>query len=185
MTPTRVLVLGVLMPGEPLHGYEVRRRLELMGVQNWANVGFGSIYHALTAMTKDGLLEIAEPGEGGGEGRNDRERVRYRITESGRTDFRHRLDRQWREIQPIVDPFLVALTFVDEVPLAQLQALMAERQEKLRAGFVMAERVLAARSAPGAPKSVDESLRLTAAQYRAQLEWLDDAAERLRRDGQL
>jgi DNA-binding PadR family transcriptional regulator len=180
MTATRVLVLGVLMPGEPLHGYEVRKRLELMGVQNWANVGFGSVYHALTAMTKDGLLEVAGPGEG-----DDRERVRYRITQAGRADFRRRLDRTWREIQPIVDPFLIALTFIEEVPAAELQALMAERQDRLRAGFVMTERVLAAHSGPGTPASVDESLRLTAAQYRAQLDWLDDAAQRLRKDGRL
>jgi DNA-binding PadR family transcriptional regulator len=170
MSSTRVLILGVLVTG-PQHGYEVRKTLELWGVEHWANVAFGSIYHALTSMTRDGLLEIVEGGKG--------DKTVYRITEAGRAEFRRQLQQQWRDILPIVDPFLVALTFMDQMSQADLLAAIRARHERLTAGFVMAERALAATSKEGAPRHIDECLRLTAAQYRAQLDWLETAPERI------
>jgi DNA-binding PadR family transcriptional regulator len=165
-----VLILGVLIAG-PQHGYEVRKTLELWGVEHWANVAFGSIYHALTSMTRDGLVEIVAGGKG--------DKTVYRIAEAGQVEFRRQLQYHWREILPIADPFLVALTFMDQMPKADLLAAVNARRERLTAGFVMAERALAATPKDGAPRHIDECLRLTAAQYRAQLEWLESAAGRI------
>ena len=177
MSSTRVLILGVLLDG-PLHGYEVRKTLELWGTQHWANVAFGSIYHALGKMAQEGLLEVV-----GGEGaKSGRGRTVYAITPEGRAEFDRRLREHWTEIMPIADPFQVALTFMDRLPRADLLSAVRERTERLRAGFAMLERARDAKRAANAPRHVDECIALSAAEYRAQLEWLEQAVERIARD---
>ncbi|MEN3536257.1 PadR family transcriptional regulator [Microbispora sp. ZYX-F-249] len=176
MSSTRVLILGVLLDG-PLHGYEVRKKLELWGAQHWANVAFGSIYHALGKMAEEGLLEVAGDGRPSGRGRTV-----YAITPEGRAEFDRRLREHWSEIMPIVDPFQVALTFLDRLSKADLQAVVRDRTERLREAFVSYERARDAKRASGAPRHVDECLELNAAEYRAQLEWLEQAVDRIERD---
>ncbi|MBP2705280.1 PadR family transcriptional regulator [Microbispora sp. RL4-1S] len=178
MSSTRVLILGVLLDG-PLHGYEVRRKLELWGTANWANVAFGSIYHALAAMAKEGLLEVVDAGT-----RSRGGRTVYGITPAGREEFDRRLREHWSEIMPIVDPFLVAVTFMDRLPRADLLAAAAERAGRLREGFAQIERALRAKHAANAPRHIDECLRLTAAEYQAQLDWVERATA-LIEDGDL
>ncbi|WP_432931183.1 PadR family transcriptional regulator [Microbispora sp. CA-135349] len=180
MSSTRVLILGVLLDG-PLHGYEVRKTLELWGAQHWANVAFGSIYHALGKMAQEGLLEVIESDEGAGPG-GGRGRTVYAITPDGRAEFDRRLREHWSEIMPIVDPFQVALTFMDRLPKADLLSAVRERTERLRAGFASFERARDAKRAADAPRHVDECLVLSAAEYRAQLEWLEQAIARIERD---
>jgi DNA-binding PadR family transcriptional regulator len=172
MSSTRVLILGVLLDG-PLHGYEVRRRLELWGADQWANVAFGSIYHGLAKMADEGLLRVAEGGRGG--------RTVYEITDEGRQDFHRRLADHWWEIKPIVDPFQVALTFMDRLPPADLRNAMEGRVEQLRAAISMTERALGGKQGYGAPRHIDECLRLNAALLRAQLDWLEEAREKVKR----
>ncbi|MEU6429054.1 PadR family transcriptional regulator [Microbispora sp. NPDC046973] len=179
MTSTRVMILGVLLDG-PLHGYEVRKTLELWGAQHWANIAFGSIYHALGKMAQEGLLEVV--GDGGSPGGGARGRTVYAITPEGRAEFDRRLREHWSEIMPIVDPFQVALTFMDRLPKADLLAVVRERTERLRMGFASFERARDAKRAADAPRHVDECLALSAAEYRAQLEWLEQAVERIQRD---
>jgi DNA-binding PadR family transcriptional regulator len=181
MSSTRVLILGVLLDG-PLHGYEVRKKLELWGAQHWANVAFGSIYHALAKMAEEGLLKVVKStgSSGGGGGRNGR--VVYGITGEGRAEFDRRLREHWTDIMPIVDPFQVALTFMDRLPKSDLMAAVRERGERLREGFAQMERAMDAKHTASAPRHVDECLRLTAAEYRAQLEWLERAGELVEHD---
>ncbi|GAA5062684.1 DNA-binding PadR family transcriptional regulator [Thermocatellispora tengchongensis] len=167
---TRILILGVLLDG-PLHGYEVRRRLELWGADNWANVAFGSIYHGLAKMADEGLLEVVEGGRGG--------KTVYAITDAGRQDFHSRLFGYWWEIKPIVDPFQVALTFMDRLDRPQLLDAMRGRAEQLELSLKMLERALGAKQAYGAPRHIDENLRLQSAQLRAQLDWLREAMGRV------
>lgn len=171
------MILGVLLDG-PLHGYEVRKTLELWGTQHWANIAFGSIYHALGKMAQEGLLEVVgDSGPSDGRGRTV-----YAVTPEGRAEFDRRLREHWSEIMPIVDPFQVALTFMDRLPKADLLAVVRERTERLRAGFASFERARNAKRAADAPRHVDECLALSAAEYRAQLEWLEQAVARIERD---
>jgi DNA-binding PadR family transcriptional regulator len=173
MSSTRVLILGALLAG-PHHGYEVRKKLELWGVEHWANVAFGSIYHALTKLAQEGIVEVVEGGKGS--------KTVYAITDEGRAEFTRQLNSYWREIMPIVDPFLVAVTFMDQLPKDELLAGIRERREILLAAFAMAERALAAKHQKGAPRHIDEALRLTSAEFRAQFDWLEDVAGRVERN---
>ncbi|GAA2989795.1 PadR family transcriptional regulator [Streptosporangium longisporum] len=158
-------MLGVLLDG-PLHGYEVRRRLELWGADTWANVAYGSIYHGLAKMAEEGLLEVVEQGRGG--------KTVYGVTEAGRADFHQQLMNSWWFVKPIVDPFQVALTFMDRLPPADLVNAMEARVEQLRASIAMMERALGGKQAYGAPRHVDECLRLNIRQFQAQLDWIEE-----------
>ncbi|MBG0828432.1 PadR family transcriptional regulator [Planomonospora sp. ID67723] len=172
MSSTRVLLLGVLLDG-PLHGYEVRRRLEMWAADGWANVAYGSIYHGLGKMADEGLLHRVEEGRGG--------KTLYEITEAGRAEFMVRLMNHWWEIKPIVDPFQVALTFMDRLSPADLVVAMEARSAQLKAAIGMLGRAIEAKRAHGAPRHIDEILRLNAAQLEAQRNWIGDALERVRR----
>ncbi|MFI7445769.1 PadR family transcriptional regulator [Nonomuraea indica] len=167
---TRLLILGTLLD-EPMNGYQVRRRLEVMGADSWASVAFGSIYHGLSKMADEGLLTVVESGKGG--------KTVYAITEAGREDFHRNLLLAWHEVRPIVDPFQVALTYADRLDKAELIPALHHRIQDLRRSISMLEHAYGAKQRFGAPRHIDENLRLTAAMFAAQLAWAEDALRRV------
>jgi DNA-binding PadR family transcriptional regulator len=56
MSATRLLVLGIVRGYGRAHGYRVGNDLVSWGADEWANVKWGSIYHALRALTQSGFL---------------------------------------------------------------------------------------------------------------------------------
>ncbi|MFC6085410.1 PadR family transcriptional regulator [Sphaerisporangium aureirubrum] len=170
MSATRTLILGVLLDG-PVHGYKVRQTLELWGADHWANVAFGSIYHGLAQMAKEGLLEVVEGGRGG--------QTVYAVTGAGRQEFQRLLNDFWWDYRPIVDPFLVALTFMDRMDPGDLTAALAARRDRLRAELLMYERGLAGKRSHGAPRHVGETVILSGLHVRSQLEWVEQAIKKI------
>ena len=74
-------VLGLLHEG-PLHGYELRKRLNLM--LGWGRVlSYGSLYPALKKMVRAGT--IAESATTAPTSR--RPRIVYEVTEAGHAEF--------------------------------------------------------------------------------------------------
>jgi DNA-binding PadR family transcriptional regulator len=65
LTPTRLLVLGVVRLLQPVHGYDVRRELLSWQADEWANVAPGSVYGALKTMERDGWIEAVETSQAG------------------------------------------------------------------------------------------------------------------------
>ena len=55
-TETRLLVLGAVRLFEPVNGYQIRRELLSWGVEEWANIAPGSIYHGLSTLAERGHL---------------------------------------------------------------------------------------------------------------------------------
>ncbi|MFC4114710.1 PadR family transcriptional regulator [Nonomuraea zeae] len=170
MSSTRILILGALLDG-PMNGYGVRRRLEVMGADNWANVAFGSIYHGLGKMADEGLLEIVEAGKGG--------KVVYALTEDGRMEFRRLLMGAWYEVKPIVDPFQVAMTFMDRLENQELLAALYGRMTQLKTSVDTMGHVIDLKHHHGAPDHIRENLRLTRAMLQAQLDWVEKAIKQV------
>ena len=71
------VILG-LLGHEPLTGYDIKKRIDGAISFFWKR-SYGSIYPALAAMEKDGLISSSEMPQG------DRKRIVYSITESGRS----------------------------------------------------------------------------------------------------
>ncbi|MFC5817398.1 PadR family transcriptional regulator [Nonomuraea harbinensis] len=173
MSTTRILILGTLLDG-PRNGYQVRRHLETWGADSWASVKFGSIYHGLGKMADEGLLEVVESGKGGA--------TVYAMTDDGRFEFHRLLLTVWHELMPIVDPFQVALTFMNHLDKETLMSALRSRSELLELTIAGAERSYGTKQSFGAPRHIDETLRLNTAVLRAQLDWCRQALAKVEND---
>ncbi|WP_188190727.1 PadR family transcriptional regulator [Nonomuraea sp. SYSU D8015] len=173
MSSTRILILGVLLNG-PMNGYGVRRKLEAMNADVWATIAYGSIYHGLGKMADEGLLEIVEGGKGG--------KGVYAITEAGREEFHRLLLKAWHEVKPIIDPFQVALTFMDKLEKQQLLSALHGRMAQLRMGVETMGHIVDLKRHHDAPDHIRENLLLTRAMLQAQLDWLENALPRVEAD---
>jgi DNA-binding PadR family transcriptional regulator len=103
----RYLILGVLHRGD-FHPYEVRRRLEAAMVECYVDVDVGTLYYAVRQLEKNKLIEAVaqERVARGGV------RTIYRITDSGREEFRGALHRQFEIEGPVVQTLYAALLFL-------------------------------------------------------------------------
>jgi DNA-binding PadR family transcriptional regulator len=128
MSATRLLVLGVVRGYGRAHGYLIGNDLLAWGADRWANVKWGSIYHALKQLTKSGFLreEWTVPG-----------RTDYELTEQGEQEFQKLLRTALSKPEPKPDmlgaglALLPALARQDAIKLLEkrLAALTTERDD--------------------------------------------------------
>jgi DNA-binding PadR family transcriptional regulator len=119
----RLLILGVLHRGD-FHPYEIKRRLDAAMVECYIDVDVGTLYYAVRKLEKDGLIEaIAEErvARGG-------VRTIYRITPSGRAEFRDGLHRQFEADGPVSQTLYGALLFLH---LADLAVVVDARRRRI------------------------------------------------------
>jgi DNA-binding PadR family transcriptional regulator len=118
VSATRLLVLGVVRGYGRAHGYRVGNDLLSWGAGEWANVKWGSIYHALRRLTADGsLLDHDEvPG-----------RTDYELTERGEAEYQRLLRDALRRPNPRPDLLAAALAMLPSLPRADAVALLRER----------------------------------------------------------
>lgn len=123
----RLFVLG-LVQSRDIHGYDIKEVAKLWGLERWANIGFGSIYHALGKLQEEKLIE-----ERGVEQEGSRPpRYMYRITSEGKTAFFELLRETCRSAKPETRDIDLALAFIHYLPPQERVALLRERQEMLR-----------------------------------------------------
>jgi DNA-binding PadR family transcriptional regulator len=78
---TRMLLLGAVAMFEPVNGYQIRRELVSWRVDEWANLGPGSIYSGLSTLVKLGQVARHDLVDEG------REVAVYEITDAGRAEL--------------------------------------------------------------------------------------------------
>ena len=97
---TTVVILKLLVDEEePLHGYEIIRRLEARG-EGYFRFKEGLIYPRLHQMEQDGLLESRWLGQPG-----TRRRKVYTVTENGRRQLEVEMQR-WQTFSRRMDQLL-------------------------------------------------------------------------------
>lgn len=122
----RLFVLGVLSEREA-HGYEIKQLARAWDLAQWAEIGYGSIYHALAKLEDEGLIEeVAVEQEG-----NRPPRSVYRITERGRQAFLELLRETCRSVYSPKDPLDLALAFLAHSPPKERVSLLQERLREL------------------------------------------------------
>lgn len=126
MSATRLLVLGAVRIHGTAHGYLVQNEFLAWGAHEWANVKWGSIYHALKQMTKQELLTSHDANDGSW-------RVDYTITPAGDAEFVKLLREALRRPDHRPDAFAAALGFLTALPRAEVIELLTERVAALRA----------------------------------------------------
>jgi DNA-binding PadR family transcriptional regulator len=118
MSATRLLVLGIVRGYGRAHGYRVGNDLLSWGADEWANVKWGSIYHALKALTRSGLLRDHYDIPG---------RTDYELTERGEHEFMRLLRDAVRHPQPRPDFLGAALAMLPSLPRDEAIRLLRER----------------------------------------------------------
>ena len=171
MSATRLLVLGVVRVYGCAHGYLVRGELVSWGAEKWANIKWGSIYHALKQMTKDGLVEASN---------GPNWRVDYTITDAGDAEFERLLRDALRQPGHRRDLVTAGLAFVTALPRAEAVALLEERLEGLEAELAEVTPHLDRPDAETlAFDHVSELFGLWAHSVRGSVEWTRGLIERL------
>ncbi len=123
-------VLGLLHEG-PMHGYELRKRLNLM--LGWGRIlSYGSLYPALKKMLRGNL--ISEVTATAATPPSRRQRITYQVTEKGTEEF----ERLMSEVGPTAwedDNFDIRFRFFSstdmEIRLRVLEGRRSRLQERL------------------------------------------------------
>lgn len=173
MSTTRLLVLGCLRIFEPTHGYTIERELRSWSADQWAGLNFGSIYHALRQMTKEGFLEVVDDG-GAESGR--RSKATYRLTHFGEEEYERLLRDQAWSTEGTIDPFSTVLTFAPSLSAEEFVRVLRFRESYARNRAENLEEAAAAFevssvAGDGRPWVVPEEMRLIAAHLRASAAW--------------
>lgn len=128
MSAVRLLVLGAVRRRGRTHGYQIRADLESWGAHEWSNATSGSTYHALKAMTKDGLLLMhdTEPSVSGGP-----PRVEYEVTASGEEEYFMLLRTALKKQDSRLDVLTAAVGLIDDLPREEAIDLLRERARAL------------------------------------------------------
>jgi len=124
MSATRLLVLGVVRGYGRAHGYLIGNDLMSWGADVWANVKWGSIYHALKQGVKAGFLreEWTVPG-----------RTDYELTEKGEFEFQRLLADAMRKPEPRPDMLAAGLAMLPALTRSQAVSLLEIRLSAVEA----------------------------------------------------
>ncbi|AYY12611.1 PadR family transcriptional regulator [Actinobacteria bacterium YIM 96077] len=124
MSAIRLLVLGAVRRRARAHGYQVRSDLEAWGAHEWANARSGSIYHALKAMSGEGLLHTHEttPSTAGGP-----PRIEYELTGEGEHAYLSLLRTALSSREPRLDLLAAAVGLIDDLTRAEAIDLLRQR----------------------------------------------------------
>lgn len=117
----KTVCLGMLTHGEA-SGYDLKKAFESSFAHCFA-AGFGSIYPALAALAKQGLVDCEQIPQ---DGKPDRKV--YRITESGMQHLLHELDNP-APSHKIRSEFLVTMCFAHLMAPDQVQRVLDSRIE--------------------------------------------------------
>jgi DNA-binding PadR family transcriptional regulator len=128
----KLIVLGLLQEG-PMHGYEVKQRIEHEAMAEWAGISYGAIYSALNKLARDGFVEKIGTEQVGKRPSRDV----YQITESGHGEFLRLLREALSTVAYQNEPVDIALRFAEALPAREVRALLEERKAMLEQGFQM------------------------------------------------
>jgi DNA-binding PadR family transcriptional regulator len=124
----RLLVLGAVRRRGRAHGYQVRADLEAWGAHEWASARSGSVYHALKAMTGEGLLVLHDisPSEAGGP-----PRMEYEATDKGDEEYFALLRRALSSREPRLDLLAAAVGLIDDLSRTEAIGLLRQRVQAM------------------------------------------------------
>jgi DNA-binding PadR family transcriptional regulator len=177
MSATRLLILGALRFLQPAHGYLIRQELESWNASDWANIAYGSIYHALGKMADEGLVEEAERDESA----RKLARIKYRITPRGEEEFQRLLRRYWWTVEPVTNPFMTAFSFLNSLSRTEIIEGLRQRAAVLQ-GQIRSVQFL--QQSPDwqqeyKPPHVAEMMRLMQAHIQVEIDFATEFADRL------
>lgn len=122
-------VLGLLLES-PMHGYELRKRLNSV-LGSFRAISYGSLYPCLKALVDQGLIVEDGPGDAGAPALSGRRaKVVYRLTADGKERFQQWLDQSGPETWED-DRFGVHLAFFGKTDAQVRMRILQGRRSRL------------------------------------------------------
>ena len=122
----RLFVLGLVYEKDT-HGYEIKATAHLWGLERWAQIKDGSIYHALGVLDKEGAIQQRNVEQS----ENNRPRYVYCITMQGRGVFLSLLRETCRTAPTEGRSIDLGLAFIRHLPPEERVGLLKERHMRL------------------------------------------------------
>jgi DNA-binding PadR family transcriptional regulator len=174
-SPLAMTVLLMLV-GEPLHPYEMQRRIKLWGKDQVVNVAQrANLYKTIERLHHAGLIAVRQTE------RDQRfpERTVYELTEAG-----FRVSREWL-IEMLETPrnefprFPAALSFIMMLAPEQAREVLERRALAVRETLADLERVLSGTDGPLPPRITLIETEYLRAMTKAELDWLCSVIDEL------
>jgi DNA-binding PadR family transcriptional regulator len=122
----RTLCLGVLQFGEAT-GYEIKKMVEEGMFNHFIEASYGSIYPALTRMSREGLVTCREEAQSG-----KPDKKIYSITPAGRAELVRTLSAVPRA-DKFKSEFLFVMLLADLMPKDHIAGVLGQRINEMRA----------------------------------------------------
>jgi len=168
-------VLGSVRIFQPVHGYFLRRELKSWEIERWARIHPGSIYNALKALTRAGLLAEIESPSG-----HRPQRTTYVITPEGDTEFLALVREGLLDVEDL-QLFLTAVNMSYALPrdevVRTIQTRIGLLEDLLTETVGSIDEILDAKETPDFATEVP---RLLSAHVRADIAWAHEYLGRLR-----
>ncbi len=166
-----------MLVGEPLHPYEMQRRIKLWGKDQVVNVAQrANPYKTIGRLHQAGLITVRQTERG----QRFPERTVYELTEAG-----YRVGREWL-IEMLAIPrnefprFPAALSFLMMLAPEQAREVLERRTLALRETLADLERVLSGAEGPLPPRVTLIETEYLCAMTLAELDWLCSVIDELR-----
>lgn len=165
----KTVCLAVLSQGEA-SGYEIRKSVEEGPFGHIQDIGFSSIYPALSRLRDDGLVSVTELAQ---EGRPDKKI--YRLTSDGRLSLLNALQDP-TESDRVRSDFLFRMLFADILPPSVINSMIDARVEEIQASLTR----IRARASGGYESAGEEFVNgFAAAVQRAMADYIEDNRHQL------
>jgi len=166
----RLFILGILKQ-HSAHGYEIKKRLHDLGVENWANLNWSSVYHALKQMEKEGLIQKYKILDNNGRPAKDV----YTIQPEGEYAFSYLLKKTCIKVTIDKNPIYIALLYLHELPPEEKVALLQQRLETLWSfQYQVQQKRVALQSESNVTEEMLFSLDRDIAQRSADITWTEN-----------
>jgi len=120
---TGLAILALLMPGQPMHPYQMATVLQRTGKDHDVKIKWGSLYTVVQNLEKHGFIS---PTASARDGRRP-ERTVYAITDAGRAEARDWLAELVGDPEPEFPRFTTALSVLGVLDPDTVAALLAKR----------------------------------------------------------
>jgi DNA-binding PadR family transcriptional regulator len=137
-------LLALLVPGRPMHPYEMASVLRQTGKERDMRIKWGSLYTVVGNLEKHGLIEATGSGR---EGRRP-ERTSYAITDAGRAELRDWLRELLAVPEPEFPRFEAALSVIGVLGPDEVIDLLERRLRALEEGIAAQRAELAGTPVP-------------------------------------
>jgi DNA-binding PadR family transcriptional regulator len=174
-SPLAMAVLALLHE-EPMHPYQVSYKMRERHMDWTIKLKFGSLYHTVEALLRDGLIQNVERGR---DGRRP-ERTVYGLTPRGRQEFLDRLSDMVRLPVRDYNDFAAGLKFISHLDREAAVELLRDRAESLGMEAEHVDKVIRLlREEKRLRRLSSLELEHAAAMARAEIEWITGIANEI------